>query len=242
MGGKRSVLKLILLCTTLIGSVHAQTIGYGDQIIPDPKDSKTSCAAAEVKAISNAIEQKYGFVLQHEQFKVCKENCNYDSVSRTEVLGRVHSILERHSYIHDKVCYSTVKVLLKEESFLNASVVGSDVHTSGTPIHYEVMVSEKLFMYVFAKAGSEFDMLFPVSYYDDVAVSGKFTYPSYPVEIIPELSDNKNESREELIFLFTRFPLGFDRRRFTYNQLEELTGAIPNKSKRIIRRSTHIVR
>lgn len=242
MGGKKSVYKTLFSYLLFVGVAHSQTIGYGEHVILNNKDSKTACAVAETKAISNAIESKYGYSLLHEQFKVCNKDCIFDSVSKIDITGKVQKILDKHSYVYNNICYATVKVVLNEERFLNAVVTGSDIHTSGTPIHYDVNVSEKMYMYVFARAGKDFDILFPVSYYDDISVSGKFTYPSYPVEIIPELSDNKTESREELIFLFTRFAVGFDRRRLSYDQLEELVSAIPNKSKRVIRRSTLIVR
>jgi len=240
VGLKKSLQKLAVVCSTLfplqtLGGIES---GLGENIINDKFNSTNACLLAEQKAIKQALDKHSG-----KQFKVEKKNfcydtkeysyCNFYKELDYSTAGTIRKIVSRTEKIENSIC--KVGVVLDIENLprnIDVNVSGKNIYFENELLNFKISVNEPVFFYMFNVHRNGVEFLFPSKYYEDNKFEDDFEFPGLGLRYVTTLDKGLRKNEEQIIFLFTKHQIDFDRFALDHHMLHEIINSIPLHSRK----------
>ena len=232
-------LKKILSCSLFVPSTALASIisGTGEEFLDLNMNIGLSCAAAESKAIKDALNS-----FSQKEFVVSKKNycydvknyayCNYYVENDYTVAGTVKRVVSKKETIKNGICKVDLVLDVEKSRYIEVDVSGKNIYFTGEPLQFNVKAKEELYLYVFSIHRKGIDVLFPYSITDDNLVNEDYVFPGNGKQYVNYLDKGVKQEEETILFLFTKHHVEFDRYTLNKKTLYEIINSIPNFSKR----------
>ena len=234
---------LILLLLAL--PAHALEIGYGmgESSFSTDREQLSACTIAENKAHQDALIKFSSQQFSVQNQMVCHDTrqhayCDYMREVDSSASGTVRGVIDRVQHVRNNTCFVEVKVQIEPAQQLLASVESNRIYAPGDQIDIKIDVGQPLYLYIFSLHDHGVDMLFPNKYDTNSLIDDRFVCPGEEVEMTAMLN-GKNESKETLLFLFTKNRQDLAVDHVTKDTLKEVFASIPVSSKKVIQQ--HII-
>lgn len=200
----------------------------------------SSCLKAEANATENALLKGFG-----KEFDITKKNycydvkdyvyCNYYRDMVQNVSGTVKRILEKKVDIYNGYCFVSLKLEAEQSRSLDIKVDGKNIYRSGEELDFSIEITEPFFLYVFNVYDNVVDILFPFHYNMDNEIEKDYKFPDNNASYITYVQQDKTESKETIIFLFTKHRVQFNEDYLTAQELNDIIDQLPVFSRKVFK-------
>lgn len=237
---KKSLRKLAVACSTLLPvcALAGLESGAGENLISDRYTSTTACMLAEQKAIKQALDRYSGKQFTVEKKNFCYDTkdysyCNYYKELDYTVAGTIRKIVNRSEKIENSICKVAVVIDIEEQPKpINVNVSGRNIYFVNEPLNFKINVNEPVFFYAFNVHRKGVEFLFPSKYYEENKFEDDFDFPGFGLRYVTTLDKGVSRDEEQIVFLFTKHQIDFDRVALDHNMLHEIINSIPVHSRR----------
>lgn len=237
---KRSLSKLAVSCSLLFSSVSYAGLqsGFGEHAINDKFTSTNACMLAEQYAIKQALDTHSGKQFTVEKKNFCYDTkdysyCNYYKELDFTTAGTIRKIVSRSEKIVNSVCKVGVVVDIEEiPRPIMVDVKGRNIYHVGESLNFSINVYEPVYFYMFNVHRKGVEFLFPSKYYEDNRFEDSFEFPGLGLRYVTELDKGVRRDEEQIILLFTKHQIDFDRVALDHSMLHEVINSIPIHSRR----------
>lgn len=238
---KKSVDKLrnsiILLFVPTIVSAQIVT-GSGQAKIEDYNNVTNACTVAESRAINNALLDNMGI-----EFEVNKKNfcydvkeyiyCNHYRDTEHRIAGTLKKIINKREHIWNGYCIVDLKAEVERSRYLNIKVDGKTIYKPGEEIRFNIKVEEPFYLTVLSINNKKVELLFPFNYNINSLIESGAEFPEEGVRYVTFVEKGKKESKEKLVFLFTKHSIELNKTLLNTTSLSDIISEIPVHSRRI---------
>lgn len=240
---KKFLLGLSLVTSTTLAGVAQQEVpppakGFFVSGVGESSD----CEIARNLAIKHALEKFAGQEFSHKSRHQCSEknhniNCSFEKTLDIDTAGTVKRVVDQKIFQTDK-CVVSVTLEVERSKLFDVTVVGKNRYLSGEPLEFFIETKEPLYLYIFNSydAGlnhKKVELVFPRKEVSQNLVNGKFVFPGTDKFRFLTYVAVGNESKEQLIFLFTKHKL-YDNKEWTISELDSMIKSMPAFTRRVV--------
>lgn len=227
---------LFIPAVSLAGTVT----GIGQAKVSHYNNATNACAAAETKAIKNALLENSGIEFEATKKNYCYDvkdyiYCNHYRDLTHNISGTIKKIVEKKESIWNGICTVNVKAEIERSRPLGAKVSGKNIYRVGDRMSYDVNVDEPFYLYVFNVYDKKVDLIFPLNYNNDNLIDKDYVFPGNGMKYIAYVASGKNVSEEKVIFLFTKHEIYLNVNLLTEEMLDNIISEIPIHSRRVVK-------
>jgi len=200
-----------------------------------------ACVLAENRALENSLINYSQRQFQFTNQTFCTDTstnsyCSFIKEVDASTSGTIRSVVERVKRRDNNTCFVEVKVVIEPAVQLPVDVQVSRIYSEGDPIDVKINVDQPLYLYIFNLFPEGVRVLFPNPYARETLIDNRFVFPDKNYQLLAN-SNGKQESKETLVFLFTKRRQNIDRKFIETGgslPLKELLQSIPVNEKRLI--------
>lgn len=237
-GLKKLLLSLAVSCSLTPVSQAGLEAGVGEHIINSRFNSTNACLLSEQIAIKNALDKHSGKQFTVEKKNFCYDTkdysyCNYYKEHDYSTAGTIRKIVSRKEDIRNSICRVAVVIDIEETPRpIQVNVRGKNIYFVGEELNFTVEVKEPVFFYMFNVHRKGVEFLYPSRYYEDNKFEDNFEFPGLGLRYVTELDKGVRRDEEQILLLFTKHQLDFDRVALDHYMLHEVINSIPVHSRK----------
>lgn len=212
--------------------------GIGEHVINDKFNATNACLLSEQKAIKNALDKHSGKQFTVEKKNFCYDTkeysyCNYYKEYDYTTAGTIRKIVSRKEDIRNSTCRVAVVVDIEEMPRpIQVDVKGKNIYFTGEELNFNINVREPVFFYMFNIHRKGVEFLFPSRYYESNKFEDDFDFPGLGLRYVTELDKGVKRDEEQVLLLFTKHQLDFDRVALDHHMLHQIINSIPIHSRK----------
>lgn len=234
-----------LILTSPVSAVETM-YGMGEQAFDSIHNRIEACTIAENLAMKDALIKFSERSFSVDNQTVCYDTqdsayCDYIKEVNSDTAGSIKHVIARDRQIKNNTCFIKLQVAIQPHIQLPVEVDVQKIYKPGDDISLNVSTKTPLYLYIFNVHQKEVDTLFPNQYTTNSLIDDKFVYPGAGVTVKATLPYG-DESKETLLFLFTKQRQSFDVANMDKDSLQELLKSIPSTEKRLIQKHILIKR
>jgi len=241
---KKTALIALLLASP--AGAYETMWGMGEKSFDSIHNRIEACTIAENLAMKDALIKYSERNFTVENQTVCYDThnaayCDYIREVNSNTAGSVTHVIDRDRHIEDDTCFVKLQVAIEPHAQLPVEVDLQKVYYPGENISVNVDTKQPVYLYIFNVHSAGVDTLFPNQYTTNSLIDDKFVYPGTGVTVKATLPQG-NQSKETLLFLFTKQRQSFDSAQMDEASLQELLKSVPSTEKRLIQKHILIKR
>lgn len=212
--------------------------GVGEHIINSRFNVTNACMLSEQIAIKKALEKHSGKQFTVEKKNYCYDTkdysyCNYYKEYDYTTAGTIRKIVSRKEDIKDSICRVAVVVDIEETPRpIQVNVRGKNIYFAGEELNFNIEVKEPVYFYMFNVHRNGVEFLYPSRYYEDNKFEDDFEFPGLGLRYVTNLDKGVRKDEEQILLLFTKHQLDFDRVALDHHMLHEIINSIPIHSRK----------
>lgn len=233
---KLAVASSLLFATST--SLAGLETGLGEHVIDEKYNSTNACLLAEQKAIKQALDKHSGKQFTVEKKNFCYDTkdysyCNYYKEYDYTTAGTIRKIVSRKETITNSTCRVALVADLEElPRSIQVNVQGKNIYFVDEPLNFRIKVNEPVYFYMFNVHRKGVEFLYPSRYYEDNRFEDDFEFPGLGLRYVTTLDTGVRKDEEQIILLFTKHQLDFDRVALDHHLLHEIINSIPVHSRK----------
>ena len=236
------VLAAIPLLMSMQAAALEVSYGMGEQTFLNPvgfdqTGQIAACTIAENKALNDALVKFASRQFTSIDQTVChNEHCDYIREIDSSVAGSVKNIVQRDKKVENNTCFVKVVAEIEPAKQIPADVNAKRIYRPGDLLWVDIDIEQPLYLHVwnFHKWGAQ--LVFPNRLHMDSLIDETFDFPG-DGSLYASLPDGASESKETLLFVFTKKRQHFPDVTLHKNDLKQILDSIPTNDKRIIQQN-----